>query len=90
MFATHPEMFVFVLEKELLGKERLYTSEGRLRFGRHASGHMTPTSLLFHLLLFHLSLSTLFTSSTHIDLYHLKPSIDQTVTNSLSLFVWLS
>jgi hypothetical protein len=42
-------MFVFVLHKELLGKERLYTSEGHLSFGRHASGHMTLVSLLFHL-----------------------------------------
>lgn len=49
MFAMHPEMFVFVLDKELLGKERLYTSEGHLWFGRHASSHMTHTSLLFHL-----------------------------------------
>lgn len=30
MFVMHPEMFVFDLDKELLGKERLYTSEGHL------------------------------------------------------------
>lgn len=31
MFAMHPEMFVFfVLDKEILGKERLYTFEGHL------------------------------------------------------------
>lgn len=29
MFAMHA-IFVFVLDKELLGKERLYTSEGHL------------------------------------------------------------